>query len=121
MAFKHEGRAVTGSQACQPNTNQMTLPAGGAEIPMSEKTYPYQAWVLMPSFKPKEVELVARARLDWEESSTGKWYHHTELHPSKAEAIAAGWEKIRIQQADIDKRQAKLNKRIVELDKAERE
>lgn len=88
---------------------------------MSEKTYPYQAWVLMPSFKPKEVELVARARLDWEESSTGKWYHHTELHSSKAEAIAAGWEKIKIQQADIDKRRENLNKRINQLEKDERE
>lgn len=88
---------------------------------MSEKTYPYKAWVLMPSFKPKLETFVLKTSYGHEESQTGKWYRPCDIYETKADAIAAGRETAREQQADIDKRQAKLNRRIASLDKAERE
>jgi len=89
---------------------------------MSERTYPYKAWVLMPSFKPAEVELVSNYGLYYDETAKGKIYHikHS-LYPTKAAAIAAGRKKIDEQQADIAKRLERINKRIAALDKAERE
>lgn len=94
---------------------------------MSERTYPYKAWVLMPSFKPVEVELIASYSGFWsksqsfEKTATGKVYEiGTELFPNKAAAIAAGRKKIDEQQADIAKRLERINKRIAALDKAER-
>lgn len=88
---------------------------------MSERTYPYKAWVLMPSFKPAEVELVSNYGLYYDETAKGKIYHikHS-LYPTKAAAIAEGREKIEEQQADIAKRLERINKRITALDKAER-
>lgn len=89
---------------------------------MSARTYPYKAWVLMPSFKPVEVELVRNYGVYYDETANGKIYHiEHSLHPTKAAAIAAGRKKIDEQQADIAKRLERINKRIAALDKAERE
>lgn len=93
---------------------------------MTERQYPRQAWVLMPSFKPKEITIVKRSfgytstYSGYDESDTGKDYRISDLFDSKGEAIAAGREKVKAMQADIDKRQATLNKRIAALDKAEK-
>ncbi|WP_349573065.1 hypothetical protein [Azotobacter salinestris] len=86
---------------------------------MSEKTYPYTAWVLMTSFKPKEVTIIQK-RGSYEEASNGKWYSKLDLYKSKGEAIAAARKMIKEAQAGIDKRQENLNKKIAALDKAER-
>lgn len=94
---------------------------------MSERTYPYKAWALMPSFKIVEVELVEcygswGRYMEWDKASSGKSYNaDRDLHPTKAAAIAAGRKKIDEQQADIAKRLERINKRIAALDKAERE
>ncbi len=88
---------------------------------MSERTYPYKAWVLQPSFKPAEVELVCNYGLHHDEAAKGKIYHvERSLYPTKAAAIAAGREKIDEQRADIAKRIERINKRAAALDKAER-
>jgi len=88
---------------------------------MSERTYPYKAWALRPSFKPVEVELVRNYGVYYDETENGKIYHiaHS-LNPTKAAAIAAGRKKIDEQQADTAKRPERINKRIAALDKAER-
>lgn len=91
---------------------------------MSARTYPYKAWTLQPSFKPVEVELVKPYSdyglyLRFDCTSKGKPYSISELHPTKEAAIAAGREKVKEQQADLAKRQERLNKRIAALDKAE--
>lgn len=89
---------------------------------MSERTYPYKAWVLMPSFKPKEVELVEKYSAyytEYDQAAGGKSYHLSELHHSKSAAIAEGRERAAKQSADLAKKQASLAKRIAELDKAE--
>ena len=94
---------------------------------MSERTYPYKAWALMPSFKPVEVELVKSygrwsCDADWDRASNGKAYNaEHDLYHSKAEAIAAGRKKLDEQRADIAKRLERINKRAAALDKAERE
>lgn len=91
---------------------------------MSKRKYPRQAWVLTPSFKPKEVTIEKgyaswRGASDWDIAEGGKQYHVDTLFDSKAAAIANGREQVIKTQADIDKRQLNLNKRIAALDKAE--
>lgn len=88
---------------------------------MSDKNYPYQAWVLMPSFKPKLETFVRHISYGHEEAKTGKWYWPDAIYETKELAIEEGRKKVKEQQADIDKRQEKLNKRIAALDKAERD
>lgn len=87
------------------------------------REYPRQAWVLMPSFKPVEVTITKPYGSwgnvsDWDVATSGKHYHYEVLYPSRTAAIAAGREKVKEVQADIDKRQLNLNKRIASLDKA---
>lgn len=85
-------------------------------------TFPYTAWVLMPSFKPVEVRFV-RKRYDgsWHETAAGKIYRTENVHQDKAEAIAWGLADLAKQQAAINKKQQNLNKRRAALDKASKE
>lgn len=96
---------------------------------MSERTYPYKAWVLTPSFTPVEVELVGPystyyaalyGHLDVTVKNKAYSTEH-DLYPTKAAAIAAGRKRIDKQRADIAKRIEQINKRAAALDKAERE
>jgi hypothetical protein len=95
-----------------------------SDLDKTTRTYPRQAWVLQPSFKPKEVTITQPysswgGASEWDLAEGGKHYHHTDLHPTKAAAIAAGREKLVAAQADVDKRQATVTKRAAALDKAE--
>ncbi len=92
---------------------------------MAEKrTYPYTAWMLQPSFKPVEVTIVAAAwpespaYSNWEHTDKKKAVNLSDLFFSKSEAIDDGWERIKKQQADLDKKQENLNKRRAALEKA---
>ena len=90
---------------------------------MTQRTYPYKGWVLQPSFKPVEVELV-RANApsggtDFGDHTTaGKWYAPGEIHLTKETAIAAGWATIKRLQADLDKRTLNHKKKRAALTKA---
>jgi len=90
---------------------------------MTQRTYPYKAWVLQPSFKPVEVELTQKS-YPWsstdygDETAKGKSYRTSELHPSKDAAIAAGWIAVERIQADLDKRNETLRKKRAALNKA---
>lgn len=87
-------------------------------------TYPFQAWVLMPSFKPKEVTIVKQyisSSPEYQESASSSLYHKDDLYPSKAIAIATGRELLVKQKATLDKRLETLNKKQAALDKAEAE
>ena len=94
---------------------------------MKKRKYPRQAWVLQPSFKPKEITIVKRAYgysstySGYDEADTGKTYHTVNLFDTKAAAIAAGREQIKKLQTDIARRQETVSKRIAALDKAEKE
>jgi hypothetical protein len=88
---------------------------------MSNKSYPYDAWVLTPSFKPKQVKFNEPCRYGehyGDSTESGKVYHHSEIYPDLKSAITAGWGKVEIQQADIDKRQERLDKKKIALTKA---
>ena len=82
-------------------------------------SYPYKAWKLQPLFKPMEVEVIGRYSEQYEDTATGGVIHKSELYPTKAAAIAAGYAKLKLDQEALDKRQAKLNKRLESLKKAE--
>lgn len=91
---------------------------------MEPQTYPFNAWVLTPSFKPKEVTITGpyiSTAPDWLESDTRNIHHKNELYPSKAVAIAMGRELLVKQKAALEKRQANINKKHAALDKAEAE
>ncbi len=93
---------------------------------MTTTTFPYAAWVLMPSFKPVEVTFVGfyyESPLygSWHETDDGRSYHTGKIHQSKAAAIAWGLADLAKQQAAIDKKQQNLNKRRAALDKASKE
>ncbi|MES2942975.1 MAG: hypothetical protein V4772_08930 [Pseudomonadota bacterium] len=91
---------------------------------MSEKrVYPRKAWVLTPSFKPKEVELVRAynafgGTYYGDITTTDKLCRLDELHESKDAAVADGWLKVAKMQADLKKRNESLSKKIKELEKA---
>lgn len=91
-----------------------------------KRKYPRQAWMLMPSFKPVEVTVIAKAYTligysDFDRLSSGKPVHFERLHRTQAEAIAAGREQVAKAEADLLKRRANLDKKIKALDKAEKE
>ena len=93
---------------------------------MSKRQYPRQAWMLLPSFKPKELTIVEHYRnwgsgMDWDRAEGGKTYNVDKLFGTKADAITAGRDLIEKARADIAKRQETMNKRIAALDKAEKE
>lgn len=90
---------------------------------MNERTYPYTAWVLQPSFKPKEVELVKHytsfGGTDYgDETASKKVYRLDEIFASKADAIAEGWRRVEKQQSDLEKRQESLDKKKAALTKS---
>jgi len=93
---------------------------------MSKRQYPRQAWVLLPSFTPKKINIIEPAHAyssmfaDWDRDDTGKTYHVDKMFPSVGDAIAAGREQVVKMQADIEKRRATMEKRIASLDKAEK-
>lgn len=89
------------------------------------RTYPYAAWVLQPSFKPKEITFVSHY-LGWGASSdygciaqSGKLYQRCQIHPTKAEAIAFGRSEVERMRADLKKKQDSLDAKVSALDKAE--
>ena len=89
---------------------------------MTEKTYPYRAWVLQPSFKPVQIEIVAEYSSwgghTWEQSATKKLYNSKELHESEEAAIAYGWKEVERIQTNLDQRHENLRKKRAALNKA---
>lgn len=89
---------------------------------MTERTYPRQAWVLMPSFKPVEITLEKLASASgykgYESSEKGKIYHISDLYETKEAAIAAGHFKCEIDEQKASKIHAKVYKRRQALELA---
>ncbi|MBP3934475.1 MAG: hypothetical protein J6D44_11480 [Pseudomonas sp.] len=78
------------------------------------KSYPYQAWVLTPSFAPKEVTIVEPggwATDGWLPTIAGKHYHESEVFDSKDLAIEGGWSRLEEQEAAIQKKLDSINKK----------
>ena len=86
------------------------------------RTYPYDAWVLLPSFKPAKVTITSvygsHIYNDWDLSESGKAYGVSELFETKEAAINCGYERIASQEAIERKRRIAIDKRIAALKKA---
>lgn len=78
------------------------------------KSYPYQAWVLTPSFAPKEVTIVEPSFWSthgWVPTISGKHYHESEVFDSKELAIKGGWSRLEDQETAIQKKIDSINKK----------
>jgi len=85
---------------------------------MSDTTYPFTAWVLTPSFAPKQVELVRGSYYaDWHSTEAKKNYHDSELYTSKEVAIEAGWRRLDEQTSALKKKADNINKKKATLTK----
>jgi len=90
---------------------------------MSKRKYPRQIWVLLPSFKPKEVTVPKqffpyRNADNGDVTETGRRYTVEEMFNTKEEAIKAGWAILIKQGNTITKRLVKITKKCVALTKA---
>lgn len=84
------------------------------------RTYPFTAWVLMPRYKPVEVEFVSSSwNPEWSRTETGKRVHCKDHWHTRAEAIAVGRQRLDEQEAKLHKSLEKLAKGRAALDKAE--
>jgi len=89
-----------------------------------ERSYPYKAWILMPSFKPVEVEFVQEYRSFSESygdvTDKGKIVRKDEIFASKEAAISAGHARLVKHRAQIAKLQLGHDKKLEVLKKAEK-
>lgn len=86
----------------------------------TETKFPYDGWILTPSFKPvkKTFVRVYGAYANWHiPDEGGKNCHVSEIYKTKEAAVEAGFKKLNAEQAAIDKRQVNLTKRIANLKK----
>jgi hypothetical protein len=93
---------------------------------MSARTYPYTAWVLTPSFKPKQVTLIraysSYAGNDYGDfTEAGKLYGTSEIHASIEDAISFGRESLKRQRLDLNKKLGNWSKKLAALNAAEKE
>lgn len=97
-------------------------------VHVNERTYPYKAWVLTPSYKTKQVLLVERYGfyrngVDYIASETGRLYAYADLFDSELAAIQEGLRRCDKQQKRIDaslktleKKRSTLRKSLNEVD-----
>lgn len=85
---------------------------------MSEPVYPFDAWVLLPSFKPVK-RTFTRGFASGAYTEEGKWYVTAAIHSSRSDALTDGHNLLNQQQARIDKQLAVMAKRRAALVKAE--
>ena len=89
-----------------------------------ERSYPYKAWILMPSFKPAEVEFTEHYP-GWSgedygcKTASGKVVRRDEIFASRALAINGGRLRLEKHRAQIAKLQLEHDKKLAALKKAE--
>jgi hypothetical protein len=90
---------------------------------MSARTYPYDGWVLLPSFKLKKVTFVknygAYSGDHGDITDSGKYYQLSQIHALRSDALIAGHNQLNLQQARLDKQLAVMAKRRAALIKEE--
>lgn len=107
----HDGRSLVGP-------TQKDVPTV-----MPQKSYPYTAWRLLPSFKPTQVVIAGTYSANhpyWLLSDTGRIFGVSEVYDTHADAIAAGRAKL---EAMSDKYRAmgvSIYKKTQALDAAEK-
>ena len=82
---------------------------------MTQKTYPYTAWRLLPSFRPTQVAIKGQYPNHpyWLVTDTGRILGVSEVFDTRADAIAAGRAKLEVmsvKQADLDALKASWNR-----------
>lgn len=86
------------------------------------RTYPYDAWILTPSFKPKAVRIEEKYKSymssEWELAAGGQAYSQKDLFATMEDAIEAGWERIHAQETKLAKMQDGIKKKRAALVKA---
>lgn len=92
---------------------------------MSERVYPRKVWVLMPSFKPVEVEIVQKyntwGREDYGDlTEKGKRYSVSDMYRTKESAIASGIVKCDIEEQNAKAKLQKIYNRRQKLEEAEK-
>lgn len=85
---------------------------------MADRKYPYVAWHLPPSFKPKQLELVSNHWEGWDKTASGSSYRVSDLYSTLGAAIEAGRARLRDMEEDLAKRKANLDKRREQIEKA---
>jgi hypothetical protein len=91
---------------------------------MTTRTYPYDGWVLLPSFRPVKVTF-EKPYGSWSNddygdiSEAGKFYMRSVIYASRNDAITAGHNQLNLQQQRLDKQLATMKKRRAALVKAE--
>lgn len=89
------------------------------------RSYPYKGWVLLPSYKPVEVEFTHSYQSfggehTWDVAKSGRVYAISSIYPDKIEAIQHGWTALANAEAALQKRMEKIEKQRAALTKAER-
>jgi len=90
---------------------------------MTTRTYPYKAWILMPSFKPVEVEFVrcyeSFSNIDYGDlTAKGKCVQRLDIYPTKEAALEGGHARLEKHRAQIAKLQLGHDKKLAVLKKA---
>lgn len=85
--------------------------------------FPYTAWRLTPGFKPVECKVIGHGEwwgdIPYRRLATGGTALAEEIYDSKESAIAAGRQKVSVQEAVLAKKRASLDKKTAALNKAE--
>jgi len=88
---------------------------------MEMKEVPFKAWKLTPSGKPVEVDIVKTStylNTPYFQLKTGRVVRATDIHESKSEAIAAGFNDCDRRQKELNKTRRRLENRIAVLKQA---
>ncbi|MFY3647757.1 hypothetical protein ACOTET_26685 [Achromobacter xylosoxidans] len=83
---------------------------------------PRKVWILLPSFKPKEIEVEtfndSNIWGQWYLTANGKGYRAKDVYESKHDAIQGGLQRLEERQQYLDKQLEKQSKRRDALMKA---
>lgn len=80
------------------------------------KDFPYDAFALTPSFQLRPVTIIGfRCGGRYLIDATGGRYHHTDVHPTIKQAVAAGLEKVKANREAIKKRRKENDLRYANL------
>lgn len=79
-------------------------------------TFPYEGWVLTPSYAQKKITLVNAAGghgylKEWHVTDAGRSYHHSSIYETKEQAIAHGHSELAKHELRMEKMRATLEKR----------
>lgn len=90
---------------------------------MTTRTYPYKAWILMPSFKPVEVSFVKAyssfSGYDYGDiTSAGKTCAVNDIHATKEAAMEVGHARLEALRGKIERMQLGHDKKLAALKKA---